>query len=354
MAKREEDGGTNPDAAAAAEANEVPDRPLPGAPAEHAIALPAGGVMPTRPLGRTGVQVSLVGVGGYHLGLCEDDATATRIVRMAIDHGATFMDNCWDYNDGLSHRRMGAALQDGYRQRAFLMTKIDGRTRDAAAAQIDQSLRDLRTDVIDLVQIHEVIRREEPEQVFAPGGAIEALVEARQAGKLRFVGFTGHKSPAIHLAMLAEARERGFRFDAVQLPLNLMDAHYDSFERLVLPELVGDGIGALGMKPLGSGLFFKSRPLREGAVTATDCLQYAMALPVSVVITGCDTVGILKQALAAAFAFAAGGAPDLDALRARTRPVARDGAWEKYKTTALHDGTSESPWWLTTASLAQP
>lgn len=344
----------NGDAAAAAGANEIPERPMPGAPDEHDIRLPVQVTMPTRKLGRTGVDVSLVGIGGFHLGLAESEAVATRIVRMAVDHGATFMDNCWDYHDGLSHRRMGAALQGGYRQKVFLMTKIDGRTRRAATEQIDQSLRDLRTDVIDLVQIHEVIRPTEPAQVFGPDGAIEALVAAQRAGKLRFIGFTGHKSPEIHLAMLRTAREQGFHFDAVQMPLNVMDAHHDSFERKVLPELVHDEIGVLGMKPLGAGLFFKSRPLVDRTITPIQCLQYAMALPTSVVITGCETVGILKQALAAAHAFATEGEPELEVLRGRSAPFASGGVWEKYKVSPLFDGTSESPWWLTTGSIARP
>jgi predicted aldo/keto reductase-like oxidoreductase len=264
------------------------------------------------------------------------------------------MDNCWDYNQGKSHERMGHALRDGYRQKVFLMTKIDGRTRQAAAEQIDQCLKALETDVIDLVQIHEVIRASDPERVFCPGGAIEALAAARSAGKIRFVGFTGHKSPAIHLTMLEVAARHGFTFDTVQMPLNVMDAHYDSFERRVLPVLSGQNIGVLGMKPLGSGLFFRSQPLRSGAVTPTQCLQYTMSLPISVVITGCDTVGILKQGLDAAYRFKPGETPDLGPLLEATRPVADQGQWEKYKTATMFDATEENPWWLETGSLTQP
>jgi aryl-alcohol dehydrogenase-like predicted oxidoreductase len=331
---------------------EPPKKPQPGAPAPDEIALPAGAAMPMRRLGRTGVQVSLIGLGGYHIGLPDDDQTATRIIRSAVDHGVNFMDNCWDYNDGKSHQRMGRALRDGYRGKVFLMTKIDGRTRQAAAAQIEQSLRALQTDVIDLVQIHEVIRMSDPGRVFGKDGAIEALVAARKAGKLRFIGFTGHKNPDIHLAMLKAAAAHGFTFDTVQMPLNVMDAHYESFQRKVLPELVAHDIGVLGMKPLGSGLFLRSKPLADGAVTPVECLQYPMNLPTSVVITGCDTVGILKQAINAAYRFKPLAKPALEQLLARTAPVAGRGDWEKYKTSQTFDGTARSPWWMETASLS--
>jgi aryl-alcohol dehydrogenase-like predicted oxidoreductase len=307
--------------------------------------------MPTRPLGRTGVGVSLLGLGGFHIGLASDEAAAVRIVRTAIDHGVNFLDNCWDYNDGRSQVWMGRALADGYRRRAFLMTKIDGRTRKAAAAQIDQCLRDFGTDTIDLVQIHEVIRMTDPERVFGPDGAIEALVAARQAGKLRFIGFTGHKSPEIHLHMLETAARHEFRFDTVQMPLNVMDAHYDSFTREVLPVAAGREMGILGMKPLGSGLFLRAKPLVERAVTPTDCLQYAMSLPTSVVITGCDTLGILMQGIDAAFRWKPMTGAATRSLLGRTAPVAERGQWEKYKTSEVFDGTDLHPWWLETASL---
>jgi aryl-alcohol dehydrogenase-like predicted oxidoreductase len=329
----------------------VPKKPQPGAPTPADVVLPAGGKMPMRKLGRTGVEVSLVGIGGFHLGIASDEQTAVRIVRGAVDHGVTFMDNCWDYNDGESHRRMGRALRDGYRKRVFLMTKLDGRTRQSAQAQLEQSLRDLGTDTIDLVQIHEVIRMTDPARVFAPEGAIAALLDARKAGKLRFIGFTGHKSPDIHLAMLKAAADAGFAFDTVQMPLNVMDAHYDSFERRVLPVLVKQQIGALGMKPLGSGLFFRSQPLATGAVTAMECLHYSMSLDTSVVITGCDTEGIMLQAVNAAYRWQPMSAKERAALLARTAPVAERGAWEKYKTSRDFDGTAQHPWWLETASL---
>jgi len=334
-----------------ATAAEPPKKPQPGAPAPEDFKLPAGGHMPTRALGRTGVEVSLLGLGGFHIGQAKDEATATRIIRTAIDHGVNFLDNCWDYNDGRSQIWMGRALRDGYRKRAFLMTKIDGRTRQAAADQIDQCLRDFGTDVIDLVQIHEVIRMSDPDRVFGPSGAIEALEAARKAGKIRFVGFTGHKSPEIHLRMLTIAREHKYHFDTVQLPINVMDPHYRSFGNHVVPELVKDQIGVLGMKPLGSGLFLRSEPMQEHAITPTECLQFSMSQPTSVVITGCDTLGILMQGLDAAYRWHPMNEPEKHAALERTAAVARHGEWEKYKTTETFDGTAQHPWWLETASL---
>jgi len=331
-------------------ATQVPQKPMPGAPDEKDVQLPAGAVMPTRKLGRTGVEVSLLGLGGFHIGLPKEEKTAIRIVRMALDHGVNFLDNCWDYNDGKSQVWMGHALRDGYRKRAFLMTKFDGRTRDSAAAQIDQCLKSFGTDVIDLVQIHEVIRMSDPERVFGPNGAIEALVAAQKAGKIRFIGFTGHKSPDIHLKMLKTAQANKFTFDTVQMPLNVMDAHYDSFHR-VLPVATAAGTGVLGMKPLGSGLFFKSGALSKGAITPTECLQYPMSLPTSVVITGCDTVGILKQALNAAYGFKPPGEERQQSVLARTTADAKAGEYERYKTSDTFDGTAQHPWWMETASL---
>src|SRR4029453_16770971 len=215
-----------------------------------------------------------------------------------IDRGITFLDNCWDYNEGASEIRMGKALGDGYRDRVFLMTKIDGRTRTEATRQLDESLRRLRTDRIDLVQHHEILRYEDPHRVFDEDGAHGALIEARKAGKIRYIGFTGHKDPRIHLYMLEVAQENGFRFDTVQMPLNVMDAHYRSFEKLVLPELVQQEIGVLGMKCMANGII-----LRSSSVTPAECLRYALHLPTSVVITGIDSMQILEQALEAARTF---------------------------------------------------
>ena len=332
-------------------AAEVPKKPQAGAPGPEDIKLPAGGKMPVRKLGSTGVEVSVLGLGGFHIGLAKDEKAAVQIVRAAVDHGVNFMDNCWDYNDGRSQVWMGSALRDGYRKRVFLMTKIDGRTRKSAADQIDQCLRAFGTDVIDLVQIHEVIRMSDPDRVFGPDGAVEALVAARKAGKLRFIGFTGHKSPEIHLKMLATADRHGFTFDTVQMPVNVMDAHYDSFTTKVLPELSKKKVGALGMKPLGSGLFFKSAPLAERAITPQQCLQFAMSEPTSVVITGCDTMGILMQGIDTAYRFQPMKEGDRQAVLAHTAPVAKAGAYEKYKTSGAFDGTAQNPWWLETASL---
>jgi aryl-alcohol dehydrogenase-like predicted oxidoreductase len=288
----------------------------------------------------------MLGIGGFHIGTQKDEAESIRIVREAIDHGVTFLDNCWDYNKGVSEERMGKALRDGYRQKAFLMTKLDGRTASAATGQLDQSLGRLGTDVIDLVQVHEVIRDTDPDRVFGPGGAIEALVRARDAGKLRFIGFTGHKSPAIHRRMLATAAAHGFRFDTVQMPLNVMDPHYDSFEKNVLPLLVQDEIGVLGMKSMGDKII-----LASGAASAIECLHYAMSLPASVVITGCDSLGVLQQALYAAMTWKPMPPAQLEALLARTAAAGAEGRFEQFKTTARFDGTAQNPKWLEAATI---
>src|SRR5437764_8682682 len=248
------------------------------------------GEMRYRQLGSTGEVVSVIGLGGHHLGLVKCESESISIIRSAIDAGITFMDNSWDYNDGQSELRMGKALQDGYRDRVFLMTKIDGRSKKLAARQLDESLRRLKTDRIDLVQHHEVLRFEDPHRIFDEEGANAALVEARRAGKLRYIGFTGHKDPHIHLYMLQVAAEHGFTFDTVQMPLNVMDAHYRSFGRLVLPELVRQRIGVLGMKSMANGIILKSK-----TVSAIECLQYALNLPTSVVITGMQSMDEIQQ-----------------------------------------------------------
>ena len=240
--------------------------------------------IPYRALGRSRERVSLIGLGGYHLGKQVDPEESIRIIRTGLDEGVNFLDNCWDYNGGESEIRMGNALRDGYRQKAFLMSKIDGRTKAAARSQINESLRRLQTDRIDLLQFHEVIRDTDPERIFAVGGALEAVLEAQKAGKIRYIGFTGHKSPDIHLQMLDTASKHGFRFDAVQMPLNVMDAHFNSFERKVLPILLKNDMGVLGMKPMGDHFILESK-----TATPLECLHYAMNLPTSVVITGCDS-----------------------------------------------------------------
>jgi len=297
--------------------------------------------IPYRKLGRTGERVSLVGLGGYHIGMQSDDQESIKIIRAALDGGINFLDNCWDYNGGNSEIRMGKALRDGYRQKAFLMTKIDGQTKKAAAAQIDESLRRLQTDHIDLLQFHEVIRLTDPERIFAPSGGMEAVLEAKKAGKLRYIGFTGHKNPAMHLHMLETAAAHQFHFDAVQMPLNPMDAHYESFGQKVLPVLVKNEIGVLGMKPMGAGLL-----LRSNTLSPVECLHFAMNLPTSVVITGCESLANVQQALDAARSFKPLSTTEVAALLARTEQAAREGQFEGYKTTNNFDGTIHNPQWL--------
>jgi aryl-alcohol dehydrogenase-like predicted oxidoreductase len=306
----------------------------------------ASGGLPQRRLGRTGVQVSALGLGGFHMGQGGSEEDSIRLVRTAVDGGITFLDNCWDYNDGNSETRMGKALAGGYRERVYLMTKIDGRTKAPALAQLEQSLKRLNTDRIDLVQIHEVIYTNDPERCFAAGGCIEALVEAQKAGKLRHIGFTGHKDPDIHLAMLAAAKKHGFRFDAVQLPLNVLDAHYRSFEKKVLPELVKEDIAVLGMKSCGAGDVLKS-----GVVSAEECIRYALSLPTSVVISGMENLELLQKNLKLAREFEPLTDGERSALLARTEPKSRTGEFEPFKTTGKYDGTARNPHWLEEARL---
>ncbi|HEY0284884.1 MAG TPA: aldo/keto reductase [Vicinamibacterales bacterium] len=298
--------------------------------------------IPYRVLGRTGENVSAIGVGGWHLALPHvDRPLAIRIVRTALDRGINFLDNCWDYNKGASEKRMGSALRDGYRRKAFVMTKIDGRSRKAAAKQLDESLRRLQTDCIDLVQHHEILRYEDPHRIFDEQGANRALADAKKAGKIRYIGFTGHKDPHIHLYMLEVARRHGFEFDTVQMPLNVMDAHYRSFEKVVLPELVRHGTGVLGMKPLANGIILKSR-----TVSAPECLRYALTLPTSVVITGIDSMKILDQACDVASRFSPMSDDDIRSLLARTAKAAAHGEFEPFKTSSIFDGTAGHPEWL--------
>jgi predicted aldo/keto reductase-like oxidoreductase len=296
--------------------------------------------VPYRPLGRTGVKVSAIGIGGYHLGN-PSEADAIRIIRSALDRGINFLDNCWDYHDGESEVRMGKALRDGYREKAFLMTKIDGRTKKAAAQQLDESLRRLQTDHLDLLQFHENIRMDDSDRIFAPGGGMEAVLAAQKAGKVRFIGFTGHKDPDIHLKMLHVAAAHHFHFDSVQMPLNVMDAHYHSFEKKVVPIAVEQGIAILGMKPMGAGLVLQSK-----TVPPIDCLHYALNLPTSVVITGCESMRDLDQALQAAKSFRPLAQDQVAALLAKTAAVAQNGSFELYKTSTQFDGTTQNPQWL--------
>jgi predicted aldo/keto reductase-like oxidoreductase len=297
--------------------------------------------IPYRKLGSTGERVSLVGLGGYHIGIQAEVQDSLRIIRTGLDSGVNFLDNCWDYNGGESEVRMGKALQDGYRQKAFLMTKIDGRTKTAAASQIEDSLRRLQTDHIDLLQFHEIIRIDDPERIFASGGGMEAVLDAKKAGKVRYIGFTGHKSPKMHLHMLEVAGAHKFHFDAVQMPLNALDAHHESFERNVLPVLVKNEIGVIGMKPIAAGNLLKSK-----TISAPECLRYAMSLPTSVVITGCKSMEDLHQALGVAQNFHPFSTSETTALLAKTAQAAENGEFEGYKNTHNFDGTFNNPQWL--------
>jgi predicted aldo/keto reductase-like oxidoreductase len=297
--------------------------------------------VPYRVLGRTGEKVSMVGLGGAHIGQQDDEQESIRIIRTALDEGINFLDNCWDYNDGKSEIRMGKALRDGYRQKAFLMTKIDGRSKKSAAQQLDESLKRLQTDHVDLLQFHEVIRMEDPDRIFGPGGALEAVLEAKKAGKLRYIGFTGHKSPDIHRKMLDTAKAHQFHFDTVQMPLNVMDAHYESFEKKVLPMAIEQHVAVLGMKSMGDKIILDSK-----AVTPVECLHYAMNLPTSVVITGCDSLPILEQAVNAARTFKPMSSQRVAGLLAKTAPVAKNGKYELYKTSHHFDSTVKHPEWL--------
>jgi predicted aldo/keto reductase-like oxidoreductase len=287
--------------------------------------------IPRRPLGRTGVEVSALALGGYHLGLAKTKREALRIVHEAIDAGVTFMDNAWEYHEGRSEELLGRALE-GRREKVFLMTKVctHGRDKRKALRQLEQSLRRLKTDHLDLWQIHEVIHDNDPDLHFAPGGAVEALEEAKRAGKVRFVGFTGHKDPEIHLKMLAH----DFPFDTCQMPLNVFDATFRSFERRVLPALLVRGIAALGMKSMcGEG-----GPVRKRAVKAEEALRYAMSLPVAATISGIDSLKVLRQNLRVARGFEPYTEAEMQALRERCAAAAADGHFELYKTSKHFDG----------------
>jgi predicted aldo/keto reductase-like oxidoreductase len=299
------------------------------------------GDMIYRTLGSTKEKVSVIGLGGHHIGRQKDEQESIKIIRSAIDRGINFMDNCWDYHNGGSEIRMGKALQDGYRQKVFLMTKIDGRTKESAAKQIDESLKRLQTDRVDLMQFHEIIRLEDPDRIFVKGGAAEAVLEAQKAGKVRYIGFTGHKDPLVHLRMLEIAAQNGLRFDAVQLPLNVMDAHFRSFERAVLPKLVQNQIGVLGMKSMGDQIILKSNTVKP-----IECLHYAMNLPTSTVITGIDSMEILNQAFEATRTFKPMSQEQTAALLAKTAKVAAKGEYELFKTSDRFDGTAKNPQWL--------
>ena len=302
------------------------------------------GDMLYRRFGRADEMISAIGMGGFHLGKnAVTDDEAVRLVHEGVDRGISFIDNCWDYNGGRSELRVGVALsQGGYRDRVFLMSKMDGRSKAEATRQIDTSLKRMRTDRIDLVQHHEILRYDDPDRIFGEGGAMEAFLEARQAGKIRHIGFTGHKDPRIHLQMLAVAAERGFHFDAVQMPLNVMDAHFRSFAHLVLPYLVRHGIAVLGMKTFGDSVLLKS----DAPIAPLEYLRYSLSLPTSVVITGIENRRDLDQALDATRTFVPMNKDAVAALLQRSRPYALEGRYELFKTSTVFDGTAKNSVWL--------
>jgi predicted aldo/keto reductase-like oxidoreductase len=304
------------------------------------VSRPMSPEMPYRELGSTGEKVSVIGLGGAHAGMPEEEA-GIRLMRTAIDRGITFFDNAWDYDDGNPEERMGRALMDGYRQKVFLMTKTDSHRVKGFNSQLEDSLRRLKVDMIDLVQFHEVIRMEDPEAIFAPGGAMEAAVAARKAGKLRYIGFTGHKDPSIHLHMIEIGEKHGFHFDTLQMPINVMDAHFRSFQHEVVPVANRKGIGVLAMKTFGFGQILKanvSEPI--------EMLHYSMSLPISTVITGMDSMPRLEQALTAARTFKPMDERQVAELLGRTKAAAMDGRYEQFKVSTSFDGTGKHPQWL--------
>jgi aryl-alcohol dehydrogenase-like predicted oxidoreductase len=297
--------------------------------------------MPYRELGKTGEKVSCIGLGGFHLGQSHlSEAGAIKLFHAAINRGINFSDNSWDYNQGESERRVGKALK-GYRQKVFVMTKFDGRTKGSALKQLDQSLQRLQVDYVDLWQFHENIRLDDPDRFFAEGGAVEAVLEARKAGKARYIGFTGHKDPTVHLRMLEEAEKHNFHFDTAQMPINVMDAHFRSFEKQVVPVLLQKQVALLGMKSMGDKNILGSK-----TVTPLECLQYALSRPTSVVITGIDSMPILEQAFQAAATYNKLSQADIAAILQKTAPAAANGQFEPFKTTAMFDSTAQHPEWL--------
>ncbi len=289
--------------------------------------------IPRRPLGKTGELVSLLCLGGAHIGsrkVAEDKAF--RVIHAAIDAGVDFMDNAWEYNDGESERRMGEALaQNGSRQRVFLMTKncAHDRRADHSMVKLEESLRRLKTDYLDLWQIHEVVWDDDPDRIFAPGGAAEAMLRAKEQGKVRYIGFTGHKRPAIHRRML----EQGFPWDTVQMPINVLDAHYQSFEREILPLALAQGVGVIGMKSFAGGHLFEGTD-----VTPHEALAYAMSQPIATLCSGIDSMQVLEQNLAVARGFEPISAEERERILAKSAPAAGAGRYEPFKTTHDYEG----------------
>jgi aryl-alcohol dehydrogenase-like predicted oxidoreductase len=295
--------------------------------------LTAGPDIPRRTLGKTGEKVSAICLGGYHIGVPKDPAEGIRIMEAAIDRGITFLDNSDDYHDGESEIRMGKAIR-GKRDKVFLMTKPHPRDKKGALKSLDDSLRRLQTDYLDLWQFHEIVYETDPDWIFSPNGAVEAAYIAKKAGKVRYVGFTGHYRPAYHLKMLSKPYE----WDTVQMPLNVFDPHYRSFQKQVLPVLVERNIGVIGMKPLASGFVVKSK-----AVPPVEALHYALNLPVSTVCTGCDTMEILEQAVRAATTFKPLTPEQVAAIEERTKPLALSGEFEPFKSTTAYNGPRVAP-----------
>ena len=310
---------------------------------EAPIARPQVPGMIYRQLGTTGETVSAIGLGGYHL--AKDPKSTSeemvRLVRTAIDAGITFMDNCWDYNDGISEVRLGQALKDGYRHKVYVMTKLDARTATDYNKQLEQSMGRMNVDVVDLVQFHEILRFEDPDRIFADDGAIHAAMAAKQAGKIRHIGFTGHKDPAIHLRMFEIAAQHGFHFDTVQMPVNAMDAHFRSFTHQVIPVAKAAGTGVLAMKTFGDGHI-----LRSGTIDPTEALHYGLSQDVSVVITGIENDQNLQQALNAARTFKPFTPEQTATFLAKTKAAAMTGKFEPFKTSGIFDGTANNPKWL--------
>ena len=289
------------------------------------------GEIPRRPLGKTGVNVSALCFGGAHWGGIEDETEAIRILHEAVDAGVTFLDNAWEYNYGRSEELMGKALQ-GRRQQVFLMTKVcsHGRDKQVALQQLDESLRRLKTDYLDLWQIHEVSYDDDPDRHFAPGGAVDALLEAKRKGKVRFIGFTGHKHPDLHLRMLA----RDFPFDTCQMPLNVFDGTFRSFEQHVLPVLNQRGIAPIGMKSLSGN----AEPIKQGLVTPEEAIRYVLSLPIASLVSGIDSRAVLKQNLDIVRRFTPMASAEREALRTRVARYAQDGRFELFKSSRRYDG----------------
>ncbi|MGB8321865.1 MAG: aldo/keto reductase [Candidatus Acidiferrum sp.] len=299
------------------------------------------GDMPYRVLGSTGFKVSCIGLGGYHLGQSHlQESDAINLFRAAIDRGINFSDNSWDYNQGESERRVGKALK-GYRDKVFVMTKFDGRTKGSALQQLDESLQRLQVDHVDLWQFHENIRLEDPDRFFAEDGAHEAMLEAKQKGKIRFMGFTGHKDPSVHLRMIQFAEKNNFKFDTVQMPVNVMDAHFRSFSKEVIPVALQKNIAVLAMKSMADKHILESK-----TVTPIECLHYSLSTPASVVITGIDSMSILDQAFQAAKTSKDVSKSDIAAILQKTATVAADGKFEPFKTSQVFDSTAAHPEWL--------